>query len=63
MESMKSFEEGIRSRIDKKTDLSGIHEGYKSENPPFKGDPIFGSYTKKEADEIITEYHKNTGYG
>jgi len=55
----KSFEERITSRIGKETDLSGIKGGYDPENPPFKGDAIFGAYTKEEAKEIIKKYNED----
>jgi len=51
------FEERIRSRIGKEIDLSGIKNGYDPENPQFKGTPIFGSYTQKEAELMIKEYN------
>ena len=53
------FEDYIRSNIGKKTDLSGIKDGYDSKNPQFTGEPIFGSYNREEAEEIIKKY-KNT---
>ena len=52
-----SFEEQINSRIGKETDLSKIENGYDPENPPFEGKPIFGAYTKEEAEVMIKKYN------
>ncbi len=50
------LKERIESRMDKETDLSEIKDGYDSENPQFKGKPIFGTYNVQEATEIAKEF-------
>ncbi len=56
---LKSFEYYMRLGINKPTDLSGISGGYDEKNPPFKGTPIFGSYTEEDATQMIAKYYKN----
>lgn len=53
------FEENIKSRIGKETDLSGIKGGYDPKNPQFEGKPTFRAYTEKEAENIIKKYNED----
>ena len=50
------FQERIKSRMGKETDLSEIKGGYNPESPQFKGEPIFGTYNAEEEKEIVKEF-------
>lgn len=51
------FEERVKYRIGKETDLSEIKDGYDPEDPQFRGKPVFGVYDGAEAEEIIKDYN------